>query len=410
MKNSPVSHRTFYLRMKPKFIIYVCIVAIVIRIAFAFNYYWDKEPEGWEYGAIAQNIIAGKGYSLFYFVNKQILTEYNSESKPLPSAYMMPGYVFVILPILYLFHSDFFLILLFQSIIAGFAVYLLFKFVSRVSDEKTGLLAAIIYSALPEFIYAASTIGPTVIFHFMVLVLLVRLHDNSFSLKEGFIVGVISSFLIYLRPETLLFVGLVVLYFLLKKRYRGVITAILVVLISLSPWVIRNILVFREFIPLTTSTGQNLYRGHNPYYNGFWMDERIHNKILNSPLDNSFEVSVNKVFLREVNNQIKNNPIREISSSLEKLGQLWIYNPNDNRSHNPFYLIPWIILMFFIFYEFFRRRNWNGYEHLILFVVSSTLISILFFVLPRYQTLMKIAVLPFAANSIIHIYRKLTNR
>jgi hypothetical protein len=52
-------------------------------------------------------------------------------------------------------------------------------------------------------------------------------------------------------------------YLIAKKEFIPVIKIALITFLFFLPWPLRNYIVFKKIIPLTTSSGINLYRGHN---------------------------------------------------------------------------------------------------------------------------------------------------
>ena len=142
--------------MKFKKIHYIILLGIVLRITvviiwgdFTKNYYW-------EYGEIAKNIIHGNGYSLFYRENSKLQHHFKEDVEPANSAYMPPGYVYFLLPFMYL--NDIavrnVLIYLFHILFASIVIYLVYLLTQKIFNERTALIAAIISALLPEFINA----------------------------------------------------------------------------------------------------------------------------------------------------------------------------------------------------------------------------------------------------------------
>ena len=87
-------------------ILAVTALGIFLRIVFVWQFVDIGSINQWEYGEIAKNIVHNNGYSLFYFENDSLEYKYKEEVKPFPSAYMPPGYVFIILPV-YFIENDF---------------------------------------------------------------------------------------------------------------------------------------------------------------------------------------------------------------------------------------------------------------------------------------------------------------
>lgn len=149
---------------------------------------------------------------------------------------------------------------------------------------------------------------------------------------------------------------------------------------------------------MTTSSGLNFYRGHNLEYVGSWGDSTMMREIATYRDSPVFEVNMNDVYLREALRSISDKPTREFAYTFAKLFHLWLFNPDDRRALHPAYLAPWSILLgCFIIGLFTKRLFTADAMPLLLFWVAGTVVCVIFFALPRYQTLLKPALLPVAA-------------
>src|SRR4051812_9012669 len=84
-----------------KFVWTIVLFGIGLRLVFGsiFNPL-SGEEQYWEYGILAKNLKAGKGYSFLYFERGKAAYTYKENSQPLPSAYMPPAYVIFLYPFL----------------------------------------------------------------------------------------------------------------------------------------------------------------------------------------------------------------------------------------------------------------------------------------------------------------------
>jgi len=399
-----------------KRLFFICLISgFAVRILFLFFFTDLNNLEFYEYGALTKNLHAGNGYSLFYFNGDQIEYKFKADVKPFASAYIPPGYVFFLYP--FFFIDDIFirnlLIIFFQILISLLVIVLLFKFTELAFDKKAAVTAAFIYALLPEFIVTANSINIVTFFHAGVLVifiLLSRLTIPNVNYKRWIPVGITFGIFILFRSEAILFLLTIILYLLSKKLFKPSIIILTVSLLTIFPWQLRNIFVFNEFIPASTSMGVNFYRGHNPYGVGVWADEEIGEKLKKLKDDRNFEQKMNKTLFSFGLKSIEENPVRDLVLSLEKIVQLWFYNYNDSRTNHPLYLIPWFLMLVFTIFGFYNFFSWEKHKYVILFLIYFTFITFIFFALPRYQTMMKIALLPFAAKGLIMLYEKMYSR
>jgi 4-amino-4-deoxy-L-arabinose transferase-like glycosyltransferase len=390
----------------------VLITAFIIRILFVILISDTENLEFYEFGAITENLKAGNGYSLFYFQNDNIQYKFNPEVKPFVSAYVPPGYVLFLFP--FYFIGDLFfrnlLIVFTQILISLFVIILLYKFTHSLFGEKTAIIAAFIYALLPEFVFAHTTINVVLFFHLGILVIFYLLHNLNqaeSNIKQPLIIGLAFGFLILFRSEALLFLFIIVFYLLTKKLFKPSFLILFVALVTILPWQLRNIIAFDEFVPITTSFGVNFYRGHNPYAAGAWADEKVVEELKEYKDNPDFELNLNRILLNSGINHIKEHPISDFILSFEKIIHLWIFNYDQSRAYHPLYLYPWLLMLVFIITGMYKFFNWEKQKYIILFLIYFTLITFIFFSLPRYQTMMKIALIPFAAQGLIMISEKI---
>jgi len=390
------------------------ILCVLLREAYVLLFVDLSSDYYWEYGEIAKNIHAGKGYSLFYFDGKGMALRFNPSASPAPSAYMPPGYVVYLFPFFYV--EDVMLrnvMILFSQIgISTLGMLACYVFTRRFFSPRASLYAAAISALLPEFIYVTSSFTPTVLFHLGVIVLFYRLYDlkRDFHVKDCVLTGVICAALIYLRSEVVLFVAIVVVYLARKSNLKTAASVAFVVMLFLLPWQVRNYSVFDQWVPLTTNFGLNFFRGHSDAGYGDRAEGYLSAEAPKIAYDSQLEIELNKLYLRTAREVIVADPGREVGNSLVKLMNFWIWNPDDERATNPLYFIPWLAMLILAVVGMVHTSAWRMHMLPLLFVACSTLIAILFFALPRYQTMMKIVLVPFVAVGIEVLRQKVAAR
>ena len=389
-----------------KIILFIAALGILLRIVFVWQFVDVKSVNQWEYGEIAKNIVHNNGYSLFYFENDSIEYKYKEGVQPFPSAYMPPGYVLIILPFYFIENTSAInlLIIVFQIIISAAVIFFLYKLCEKLFDKKIAVISTITYAILPEFIYACVSFSPTVLFQFLIVLIFYRLQVHHHTNKSDLLLPVLLAVIIYLRSELVLFVLLIILLYIMTKQYRRVLTYIVLILFLILPWSVRNLIVFDSFVPIATNFGQNLYRGNNASDIGWWGEEIMIEKIKELPRDKSFEVHLNHLYFTRAINYITENPLKFVSNSFRKQFELWVFNLNDPRSSLLIYLIPTIIILVFFILGILKNINFSKFNLFYLFFLQAIIISAIFFALPRYQTMMKVLMLPFAGIGILFLF------
>lgn len=367
----------------------------------------DLQKENyWEYGEIAKNLHAGRGYSLFHPSAGNEAAFGAEKGEPFPSAFMPPGYVMFLW--LFLFVSDVaarnVLILAVQIAASCITVIGVYVLTDSFAVRPAGTVAASIVALLPEFVYATSTYTPTTFYHLGAIILFVLLSCQTVLRDEitGFTVGGGLAILLLLRSEAIVLVPAALLLLRRRTNTRVAVLAFATLLLMHLPWQIRNYQVFGEWIPLTTSGGLNFFRGNNSIAVGAWADESVSLQAKDLPKGARFEPEHSRLYFNRALQFIGEEPMMALRNVGEKLFHLWMFNPRDERSGNPLYVGPWIILLVVSLIGF-RQVAGQVPGMVIAFLICSSLVSMVFFALPRYQTMMKIAVVPIAAAGVAEV-------
>ena len=388
-----------------KIILAIAALGIFLRIVFVWQFVDISSINQWEYGEIAKNIVHSNGYSLFYFKNDSLEYKYKEEVNPFPSAYMPPGYVFIILPV-YFIENDFIInliIISLQILCSAAVIFFLFKLCENFFDKNIALVSTLVYAILPEFIYSCVSFSPTVLFHLLIVLVLYRLQVHNKTNKLDILLPFLLAAIIYLRSEFILFVLFLIMFYIISKQYRQALSYIVLILFLILPWSIRNSIVFDTLVPMTTNFGQNLYRGNNSSDVGWWGEEIMIEKVKELPREKSFEIHMNQLYLNRAINYIKDNPVRFVSNGFRKQFELWVFNLTDTRAKLLIYLIPTISIFCLFIIGIIRTFNLSKYKYFYLFFLQTTILSAIFFSLPRYQTMMKVLMLPFAVIGMFYL-------
>jgi hypothetical protein len=362
----------------------------------------------WEYGEIAKNVLADRGFSFYYISNDSLDYRFNPDINPFPSALMAPGYVGFLLPFMEISNNIIrnVLILLTQIIITLVTIFFLFKFTERYFSQLSAVFAGVVASISPDFVYSVISFTPTVLYQCMIIALMAVLYKRKNDSKKAdlLMLAVLFSALIYIRYEFSLFVLIYCSLLFIYKRWKYSMILIGLTFILLFPWVIRNTFVFNQFIPLSTGFGLNFYRGNNAEELGSWGNDHITKEIPRLPRNQSFEVSLSQLYYNEAVKYIKQKPFEEISNLPRKLSHLWIISTLQERSNNWLHQITsWFVFIFFII-GLLSTFSWHNHKYLYVFLIYSTIIALVFFSVPRHQTMMRIALLPIVGAGLEYIY------
>ncbi len=388
----------------PKKISVILFFALLSRALVLFTVADIKNMNYQEYGQICKNIHSGKGYSYFYYENNEIATASTPTSKPLPSAFMPLGYIAFLLPFFEIENEPMRtqVILFVQVLLSLIIIACLYYFTKKHFSERSAVWAAWIYAIIPEFIIAPNLIALVTLYHLFTILLFISLY--RFRKNENFTsflyLGLVSIVLVYLRSEFILLFLIILLLMFRTHNKRYVFFTFIFVLLSIIPWQVRNYTVFNKPFIMSTNGGLNLYRGNNPFEIGFQGDKTLTDQFKNYQNDRLYEVKVDSIFFSEAIHTIKDKPGQTILNAFKKLSHLWLIYTDDNRAKSIFYFLPWFAILGFAALGLIKTFNFENHKYVYLFFLFSSLMAMVFFALPRHQTMMKIMLIPFSGVGI----------
>jgi hypothetical protein len=397
--------RRLYTRNRLLFII--CITGFILRVISIYIFVELNDPQMWEFGQIARNLLSGSGYS--FIANYNIV----------PSAYMPPG-----LPYIYYFfflifgdtYISYIFILLFNCILSSLSVIIIYKLTDLLFNNKTISLLAAFYTAFsPVYIYSTLSFNSIIIYHFLIgliyyyFIILQKenLTKGNKILNHSLMLGLIFGIFLYFRAEGTIFLAIVVIYFFFRKKVKSALIVFAVAIIIISPWTIRNYIVFGKLLPVTTSMGYNFYLGHSREENDIRFLTRI--KALNE--DTQFEINRSAIGIEEALIYMKEKPDKDIGEIFIKLYSLWIIDAYRDMARNPVYVLTWLFTLLLFIYGCYLLRKHEKVKLDLLFLniylIFSTLLVVVFFNIPRYQIQMSFIMVPVSMYGVHHILLKL---
>lgn len=390
-------------------VLWPLVLCVSLRLVYALGFSNLTSENYWEYGAIARNVHSGFGYSLFVVTDDTISLGSTTDRIPFPSAYMPPGYPAFLYP--FFFIADVQIrnaaIQCAQGLLAGVVTVLVVVLTRRKFTPRIAAIAGYLSAIQPDMIYAVGSYTPTIFYQAIILSVLtwINLSHRDWTIQRAAVLGLLMGVLVLFRTEAILFAALVLLYLLWNKEQRAVLVAGVVIILALLPWQVRNYAVFGRVVPLSTSLGVNFYRGHNPEAVGNWADPAVRNEIRALPHSADFELRLSTMYLSHGFDAMREMGFGELLTSAGKLIRLWVWDPRDERALHPVYRIIWLLVLAAFVTGLFFTRAWQRHWPEYLFLVFSSLTAVVFFPMPRHQTMMKVVCLPFAAAGIGRVMR-----
>lgn len=265
-------------------LVWMVLIALLLRVAaIPFdsieNLMDPTHIHAWEQGNVAQALLAGHGFGS-PFLSTQ------------PSAIMPPVYPLIVSVFFYLFgvhtpHSIF-AVHAFDCAINALACIPVFLLARRSFGERVARWTAWIWVFFPYGIYFSSAWAWST--HLLLLSLYFLLYlaqemerSPRLGLWAGF--GLLAGFAGLTEPSILIVVAILLALAAWRLSHAGqrwfspALVASLVMAAAISPWLVRNAVVFHRLIPMRDSMGLELWMGNNGYSERWTSDQKhpLHN-------------------------------------------------------------------------------------------------------------------------------------
>ncbi len=342
--------------------------------------------------------------------------------KGLPNIFMPPLYAF------YLYFFSIFnleeqnyiqLILLSQVLLSSISVAVFYKLNKIFFSQKISFYSSLLFSLFPLHIYACSQISSITLQVFLTILFFYFFFEipKRRNLLSIFLLSLVSGLLILLRGEFIVIFVLSFLYLLIvfKIQIKKILLMVLITLIIISPYLIRNILVFNS-VTITKSFGYNLWKGNNSnsaVEGSVFLNDSLQKQITNIPNDKYYPLNLDRVYLDEAIKNIKEEPKRYLTLFVKKAASFLFIDIKSSQPnyYNPLHYLPVLLLGItsLVGIVLSDKKSYR-LNYLILIFFVNVIIFSSFFILPRY----KLAILPiqiiFTNIFVEYIYKKFFRR
>ena len=354
-----------------------------------------------------------------------------------PSVYRLPLYPLFLSFFMLFNKSIFFLSLLsvFLSALIGVLVYLLT--IEIYNNRNIALISSIFYILNPSFVFFSPVLSSENLFAVLLLSSLISI--LYFIKKKNSLFLYLSALLLGLslltRGEAVFYLPTVIFYIFmftnlkLKRKVSVIFSFILIFSITISPWIIRNKIVFNEF-GLSSTGGINFYFAHNPNTYGWVPLEKTPLKGMSI---DRFEIS--KLGFKLGFEYIKKEDVYYIMNRIFKgtillwfpdfnimnYGLLWSVGIPKNTLPNReivyildliahyFYFLLFLLFVIFLIIVLFKRDLKKNYLLILLILSNWFCYAVVFWAKARYRFFSEIIFSTLAAYSIYTIYNFLVN-
>jgi len=286
-----------------------------------------------------------------------------------PTASMEPGYP-VLLALAFMLMGPstgvvFFLNTLFV-LIGALAVWQLVK---ENWGEKQALLAALIWSVYPYFVYYTAY-AMTDIIHISLLPVILLLTVRAASrARAGFTSGLITGILFLVRSTAVFLLPLQLTWLFIKRQWRSALLLVAGFTLCCIPWVVRNQLALGSPILLPTKGSINLWMRNNPSMLALegitipgFVEESISRRDLLEypPMDGiDSEIARNSLLMERAKQFIFSNPLLFSYLAVMRFGMFLspVGGTMENAITKLAGLFIYLPLLLIAVWEAFRRRK-----------------------------------------------------
>lgn len=362
----------------------VFLIIIVVSFAARLVYWWF----------LIQPFHELSGDASFYYDAAHSIAENSSYSiDGIPTASKPPVYPVFAGLILRVFGNDkavIFLQYLF-GVLASLPLYLIAR---NYIDENKASLVALAYLFYPTTWFWESSFMSESLYVWLNILFLFFMHRymmkrNDFDLAAGSFWGA-ASFLT--RPAAVFPLGIVFLSLIyqnsVKRAVRISAVWCFIFLLVLSPWVIRNYLIFGQFIPTSNSAGVTLYTSYVSWGSDMSMVNYLpEDRAIVTSLNG--EIEENNFLLKRTFNYLMENPLKAVTLVPMKLKDY--FHPFNGRWYplslgSKFNLFYGLVASFAALGLFWcRKKHFHIVKLAVLFIIGSVAAIMVFHGEIRYR-------------------------
>ncbi|WP_026884354.1 ArnT family glycosyltransferase [Clostridium akagii] len=291
----------------------ITLLALILRLFWILNVPTVPVSDFLQYHRGALSLIDGMGYRVYGHI----------------SAYEPVGYSLFLALIYSIFGTSFWVAKIGNLILSCTCLIFIYLIANKSFNKKTACVCALIYGILPLEIIYTSVISTEIIFTTLYVVLLYLMLKRDNTKYNNIILGILLGILTLIKPYMMIYQCLIFLFDIIRLRsFKKPLVNFLIItgvlLLTISPWTIRNYMVFHKFIPVSTNGGYNLYVNNNPNAIGSWKNPlKIHGSLILKYKDKNDdfwdEVKVDEEGKKAALSWIKNNPNAFIKLGFKKV-------------------------------------------------------------------------------------------
>lgn len=253
-------------------IILICLAVFIASAAYAFFFRIQPSVDARTYDVVAMNIVEGKGFRF----NLDVPVSLDDVI-----TYQGPLYQYFLAGIYKIFGHYYEAIWIIQALLRALSALMLFLICVRIftssnnsklfflgfgkNERLMGWFAAALFGFYPDLIeIGAMLMTETLSIFSMILVVYIFIrHFNQINFTGTFLLGFCVGITILVRSTVGIFLPVFMFYFWRRRAYAHLFLFLLLVIVIMTPWTVRNYLVYHQLIPTMANFGYNLWVGNH---------------------------------------------------------------------------------------------------------------------------------------------------
>lgn len=242
------------------------LAVLACSLAYSFGFRIKPMVDARWYDTIAWNLVSGKGFRLL---------EDGALADDPAIATVGPGYEYFLAGVYAIFGRHLEPVWIIQALLHTLNAFFVFLLARRVLPDSPKqflfcLFAVALYGLNPDLIQIAAMLFTETLY--LTLLLLAALGMAAFvaSPSAGRVYGTAFALAcaILVRPIAVLPLAVFLVILLIKKKPLWLAGVLVIQLLFIAPWTVRNYSVYGRFVPLTAAGGYDLWVGNNPQSSG----------------------------------------------------------------------------------------------------------------------------------------------
>lgn len=406
-----------------RYLLIIFILGTLLRITPII--YMEIKTPGWHeqnineiefyYDDVARSLLIGKGF--VHSVNPRI-DNYKYKFEPgTPFNYVPPLYAWFLFIVYSVVGPSVFIAKLLQCIIDSAVIILLYLLGRKIFDNnRISLLAALLYSIYPLAIIMCSRLYYQIPMN-LTLCWFIICFMSVPNIYNGIWSGIALGASSLAKPVTLPLIVVVPVVRLIEpifgsKAYiqslKWIVFFMLAVILTLTPWTIRNYKVFHEFVPVQKGANAPLLQGSREDYIDLDV-ESLRIKYGQSLGVNPKDYT--KIAIDNHLTHLKNEPFDYLRFLGKKFILSW-YNTEGKKKNSIVLLIQIPFLFFALVSLIFSGETWvaksNWYVPAVILFICS--VEVVFFPLARYTLVVMPFVMLMSAHGIYITWNRMSSK